>query len=278
MSGKITKVLNQPVITDFSDQPTSIESDYQGQLLVVAGSGGLNFQAGSSTIGGAVFVEGGANTIAGGPVQATRTSANGGLQGNWVVDTGGGQNDVWLATGNDVVLLGGNDTIHAGGQNVLIDGTGAGKSLDVFVGPGNVTVFGGKTSGDLIHADGLPTGTDYLAGGSGGNNTITAGAGTTTLFGGGSYSLIEAAGDDTINPGHGHDTVALSSAVVQAGSNESIIDWKRNDILELQGYDISKNQWSPSPFGSTLTLSDGTSITFEGIHPSKVHIVSSSSG
>jgi predicted outer membrane repeat protein len=70
MSGNITKVLNEPVITDFSKEPTSNRERLPGSLLVVARSGDLNFQANSSIVGGAIFVEGAVDKIAGGPTQA----------------------------------------------------------------------------------------------------------------------------------------------------------------------------------------------------------------
>jgi Ca2+-binding RTX toxin-like protein len=277
MSGTTT-TLDQLVIIDESTQPKSIVSQYDGPLLVIAGSGGLNFQAGASTVGGAIFVQGGNNTIAGGPTVANRTTANGGLQGDWLVKTGGGENSVWLAGGDAVALLGGNDTIHAASANALIRGTGHGTSLDVFVGPGNITVSGGATRADLIQANGLPTGKDLLVGGSGGNNTITAGSGNTTLVGAGRDNLLEAAGTNVIHPGAGNDTVSFSIANTETlKPDDLIVGWHRSDTLELSGYDPTKQSWSQSTAGSVLTLSDGTQITFTHIVPSRVNIVNSSS-
>jgi hypothetical protein len=271
-----TTTLNQPVIIDDSTQPEAIVSDYNGPLVVVAGKGGLNLQAGASSVGGSVVVEGGDNKIAGGPTVASRNGENGGLQGNWFVQTKGGANDVWLATGNDVVMLGGTDTIHAAASNALIEGTGRGTTIDVFVGPGNITVFGGATKGDYIQANGLPTGTDELVGGSGGYNTITAGAGTTTLAGAGRDNLLVAAGADTIRPGNGNDTVSfsiLNTSTLQP--KDLITDWNKSDTLLLSGYDPTKDIWSKTSLGSVLSLSDGTQITFLNVDPSKVHIVNS---
>ena len=269
---------DQPIIIDESNQPKSIVSQYEGPLLVIAGSGGLNFQAGASTVGGAILVRGGDNTISGGTPVANRTTANGGLQGNWLVKTEGGQNDVWLGGGNAVVSLGGNDTIHAASDHALIRGTGNGTSLNVFVGPGNLSVFGGATQADLIHADGLPTGTDILVGGSGGNNTITAGSGNTTLVGAGHDNLLEAAGTNVIHPGAGNDTVSFNIAnTASVKPDDLIIGWHQSDTLELSGYDPTKQSWTQGTSGSVLTLSDGTQITFTHINPSHVTIVNTSS-
>jgi hypothetical protein len=278
MSGTTTIMLDQPVIIDNSAQPESIVSQYDGPLLLVAGSGGLNFQAGASTVGGSIFVQGGSNTIAGGPTVANRTTANGGLQGNWLVQTGGGQNDVWLGGGNAVVSLGGNDTIHAASDHALIRGTGQGTSLNVFVGPGNITVSGGATQADLIHANGLPTETDLLVGGSGGNNTISAGSGNTTLVGAGHDNLLQAAGTNIIEPGGGDDTVSFSIANTESVKPaDLIVGWNQSDTLELSGYDSTEQSWSKVAAGSVLTLSDGTQITFARLDPSQVTVVNSNS-
>jgi hypothetical protein len=72
MSGATTTTLNQPVIIDDSTQPESIVSDYNGPLIVVSGKGGLNLQAGASSVGGAIVVEGWNNKLAGGPTVASR--------------------------------------------------------------------------------------------------------------------------------------------------------------------------------------------------------------
>jgi len=273
MSGTNFATYNQPVIVNSATEPVAIKNTYDGPLVVLSGTGGIDFQAGNSTIGGAVFVEGGQNTIAGGPTAANRTSLNGGLQGNWLVDTEGGESSVWFASGDNVAMLGGNDTIHAGGASALVIGTGHRTTLDVFVGPGDVTVQGGQTKADYIRADGLPSGNDLLVGGSGGHNTITAGAGVTTIAGAGSDNMVFVSGTDTIRPGNGHDTVVFDDSMMQnVAKQDLIVGWKSSDTAELVGYDPSHTSLSNWVLGAVLTLPNGTTVTFAAVSSNEVHL------
>jgi Ca2+-binding RTX toxin-like protein len=96
----------------------------------------------------------------------------------------------------------------------------------------------------------LPIGTDLLVGGSGGDNTIAAGSGVTTLFGAGSDNLLVAERTDTIQPGAGNDTLSLSIANTESVKPSDLnVGWNRSDTPSLSGYDPAKQSWSQAQQG-----------------------------
>src|SRR5271166_185918 len=160
---------------------------------VIGGEGGLTFFGEGSSLGGSIFLGGGLNTITGTVNQTIAPdSTNGGLVGDWTIGTGGtdvGDSDViQLASGNDTLTVGANDTVATGASTTLI--TASNAATTVFLGTGNVTYYGGSGSGDLILGNGVATGTDLIMLGTGGNGTVVAGSGNTTLVGGGDGDLL----------------------------------------------------------------------------------------
>lgn len=194
------------------------------------GSTGLYFVSGINSVGGAVTLAGGTNTLVGG-----HTNAPTGLRGNWAIQTGGGKSNINLASGADTVISGGTDTVHAGGANVLIQvaaGNTRGTAVDVT--SGFVTFVGGASAGANINLTGTGGGLVQL--GSGGGNVARAGNGNTTLIGGGggdklyantvtgaAGTTLYATGNDTlIGGGQGADTFFGYSSI--SGNGDALIN------------------------------------------------------
>ena len=123
---------------------------------------------------------------------------------------------------------------------------GAGN-FDAFAGPGNVFLSGlHGTGNDILHAG---SGNDTLRGGPG-NDTLIAGTGTATMSGGG--------GDNIFQFDHG------------SISKDIILDFKSgSDHIRLSGYSSTEEKYDlahQTTFGgsTTMSLSDGTQITFSG--------------
>ncbi|MFZ0019105.1 MAG: hypothetical protein WAL10_17390, partial [Acetobacteraceae bacterium] len=115
---------------------------------------------------------------------------------------------------------------------------------------------------------------------SAGKNSIVAGSGNATLFGGGdgdqftggsgNDTFVAAHGASTMTAGTGHDTFEFSSA--SGGANDLISNFRQGvDQVLLQGYgsktvaDMITAQTHPTSGSSMLTLPDGTKITFSDV-------------
>lgn len=189
------------------------------------GTTGLYFVSGINSVGGAVTLAGGTNTLVGG-----HTNAPAGLQGNWAINTAGGKTVITLGAGADTVVSGGTDTVHAGAANVLIQvasGNTRGTAVDVTT--GFVTFVGGASSGANIN---LGQGGGIIQLGTGGGNVARAGNGNTTLIGGGggdkliantvtgaAGTTLYATGNDTlVGGGQGADTFFGFSSISGNGN------------------------------------------------------------
>lgn len=195
----------------------------------------------------------------------------------------------------------GQDTIDysdsAEGVNVdLGTGTYSGGDAEGDSGSGIDGLIGSDHDDTLIGFDGQSTdgenaytnifyggaGNDYLDGAGGddelyggeGNDTIIGGAGADTIDGGAGDDTIYAGGGDTITGGTGNDTIIIDPSLLD-GNAISIIGSEDSgngdtDVLDLSGLDID---WSTKPItydendpeSGTLTLADGTVITFTNI-------------
>ncbi|WP_417272698.1 Hint domain-containing protein [Celeribacter halophilus] len=125
-------------------------------------------------------------------------------------------------------------------------------------------------------------GDDYIDGAGGddelygeaGNDTIYGGAGADNIDGGTGDDTIYAGGGDTVTGGEGSDTIIIDpslldgNAITITGSEDD--DGEDNDVLDLSnvGLDWSSNPISyneDDPESGTVTLTDGTTISFSGI-------------
>jgi Ca2+-binding RTX toxin-like protein len=200
-------------------------------------------------------------------------SAQGG--GNDTIGAGAGHNVIRLGSGDDLVQSSGNDTIYAGNGAETVQATQGSKDL-IFAGDSSLTYVGGSGSATIVGG----TGPDEIHGGSGGKNSIVAGSGNATLFGGGdgdqfsggsgNDTFVAARGASTMTAGTGHDTFVFSSA--SSGGNGLISNFRQGlDQVLLQGYgskavtDMVTSQTHPTASSTLLTLGDGTQITFSDV-------------
>jgi hypothetical protein len=203
---------------------------------------------------------------------------------------GTGNNTVFGNTAADKIV----DNLSSG-FNIFV----AEASAATVFGAGTGAVFGGTGSTELI----LGNGNDVFVGG-GGTDTVYGGNTTPTVFGGtnenlnivGSHAAFEVAlGDnDVMNASlsdGGNNFFALSSdgnttLIGAAGGTEdnfvmvstaggtahtvTIENWHNGDGLFLANYgaaDIARMDNALNGGAASFTLSDGTTITFQGNHP-----------
>src|ERR1051326_7989815 len=245
-----------------------------------------------------IFLGDGSESVQG----ASGDTLAGGTGLNQFLDAHLGNQSVTGGSGGTETIFGGpGDTIHGGsggketnrggpGDTISggrageesIDGSRGGQSIGGGTG-GNETIWGG--SGDTIH------------GGSGGNETL-AGVSGETITGGAANTFFDAtAGNDSILAGGGnstmfggaHDTVqglsGGSASISFAGGNETFWDdgatSGRHDSIstfnQTGGDRVSLNSGtdtianvlgtaSTSGGNTTVTLHDGSTITFIGLH------------
>lgn len=131
-------------------------------------------------------------------------------------------------------------------------------------------IFYGGAGNDYLDGAG---GDDELYGGEG-NDTIIGGAGADIIEGGAGDDTIYAGGGDTITGGTGNDTIIIDpsqldgNAITIIGSEDA--GDGDTDVLDLSGLGVD---WSTRPItydendpeSGSLTLADGTVITFSNI-------------
>ena len=221
-----------------------------------------------------------------------------GGDGDDTIDAGFDDDEVYGGAGNDTIQGGeGNDTIDGGDDNDIIygdvspdsddyaafsyyelDDNGETTSADsdptnnsdvIYGGAGNDTIYGQDDADTLYGGDG----DDTLDGGID-NDTLYGGAGNDTLLGGEGDDTIYAGGGDTVTGGEGSDTIIIDpslldgNAITITGSEDD--DGEDNDVLDLSDVDLD---WSSKPItyseddpeSGTVTLTDGTTISFSGI-------------
>src|SRR6266550_1482703 len=208
----------------------------------LAGGTGLNqFLDGhlgnQSILGGTAGTE----TIWGGPGDTIRGGSGGnetigGAPGDTITGGSGGNESIDGARGNQSIGSGGNETIAGvsgetitgGAANTFFDGTSGNESI--IAGSGNSTIWGGP--GDTVQ--GASGGGSALIGFAGGNETLWDNGSTTT----------------------GHDSVSTFS---QAGGDRVSLNSATDTIANVVG------TASTSGGNTTVTLHDGSTITFIGI-------------
>ena len=188
---------------------------------ILGGAAGTTFFA-KGSLGGAIALGGGNNTIAGGfrdPIHGFGRLTP--LEGDWLVDVSPAnsrtRNVVDLGMGRDSVYVGGKFTVSGGGDHTLVENLNTGPAdPTVVLGSGRETVLG-EAGGHMLVGPRWPessiSGPDLLEGGALGHDTITAPVafGTDTLVGGGQ-------GDELFTaPGH-------TKAVFFAGTGAETLD------------------------------------------------------
>ena len=256
-----------------------------GNTTVVAGGGGnlIDFQSG---LANAAYLNSGSNTV---------TSDS----GNSTISAGTGNNTIVIGSGTANILSGGTDTVTAasgsetinvvglnGGPAVSHDLVYGGSSRVQFVNGGATsTVYGGSGASDTLYGG---AGGGVFAGGTGGNNALVGGSGAATLYGGGagdtlyagsgSNALVAGSGSETLVAGSGNASMfggsgpdLFSFTNGQAGGQDVIGNFNTaTDKVTLQGYgagaaSTALSTAAVSNGSETLTLSDGTKVTFSGV-------------
>ncbi|WP_460274794.1 Hint domain-containing protein [Celeribacter sp. ULVN23_4] len=217
----------------------------------------------------AVYVDLSTNTFSGGDAEGDSASGVDGITGSDYDDTLIGF-DGESTSGDDQYT----NIIHGGGGDDYIDGKAGADYL--YGDSGDDTIYGGE-------------GDDYIEGGTG-TDTIYGEEGDDTIYGGDGDDIIDGGdGADTIDGGDGDDTIYLGSGDTVTGGDGSdtfIIDADQldgdpitivgsedsddsdEDVLDLSqldedDYTISYDEDDPE--SGTVTLSDGTVITFSNI-------------
>jgi Ca2+-binding RTX toxin-like protein len=200
------------------------------------------------------------------------------------VNAGSGTDTVFIGTG----AVAGDQQIHGGFGALRVQFVGGAGSATVFGGVGAATVFGtadsnvnwiGVQTGGILDAVGNVTSSgsydasasstnDTLIGASG-NVSMTGGSGNDFLLGGVNTGSIGGAGSvdggTTMTGGAGNDVFLFTQGLVNGG--DIVQDFSANDVLALTGYGAAEGANALATADTaggttTLTLSDGTSISF----------------
>ena len=176
--------------------------------------------------------------------------------------SGDGGNDRVVATGDNVAIgLDGHydsgvETISAGGHSgVTVTGTNASQTLD----------FSATTLDGIAAIDGAG-GNDTITG-SAGDDRIIGGAGKDKLYGGeGNDTFVFGLGDgkDTVDGGNGgswSDVIQLEGVSTGPGGGDWTIRIDSGAIAEANADHLILTEDA----AGTITLSDGSSVNFEGI-------------
>ncbi len=208
------------------------------QDTVVGGAGSLNL------VNGAFASTLNFSTATNAPLSSGSVTALGGAGGGYYRGGSAGSN-LLVGSMGAVTLQG------AGTGDVLIAMGTSGMQV-LYAGSGNETLLGSLSSTSNLFVAG--NGADVILGGSGAD-TFVAGTGTATITGGGGPDLF------------------MVNAATSAGAQITITDFAPGvDHVRLTNYGGAN---SPGPLaaaaanlgsaGSRITLSDGTTITFQGV-------------
>ena len=229
----------------FSQQANSISSAIDGGSgsVTAYGSDGSTLIY-SSTLGSATLVAGSGSETIVGTAQALR------------INGGSGSDALYVGAGSTATIYGGGGSITVGGAaGSVIDYVASAGSATLVAGSGNETLNGAGASSGVFLVGGA--GSDVMIGGSGAD-TMSAGAGA-----------------DTMTGGAGSNVFAFFAGTT-SGKADVITDWNATDAVYFIGYDSKGSASSlqaaatgPGVSGTgtgvTLTLSDGTAITFSSL-------------
>lgn len=194
--------------------------------------------------------------------------------GDGILGTGHG-GTVRAGDGDNEILISDNSgyTLNLSGGNDYVQSSGSGP-INVSAGMGSDVIVGG--SGDDTQRGNL--GSDNLLGGAG-NDNLLGGKGADVLVGG--------PGDDTMKGGPGSDTFIIGN---EATGNDSIVDFKKEDILQIQDRN-GDGQVTVAPDGDVasivhdtlnnqiiVTLQNGDTVTLDNIKNDKLNLTETTDG
>lgn len=227
------------------------------------GSDSIAAGAGSATIQVVGPVQ---DTVAGGAGTLTLVNGTVASQLNFSTAT-----NAPLSTGSTTAVGGAGGGYYRGGSdgnNLLVGGVGAVTLQGA--GNGDVLLAMGTSGMQLLYAG---SGNETLLGSlSTTSNLFVAGSGNDVIFGGsGADTFVAGKGAATITAGAGADQFLLNAST-SAGAQITITDFNPGvDFVHLTNYSGSNNPGSLAAAasrvgaGSRITLSDGTTITFQGV-------------
>jgi Ca2+-binding RTX toxin-like protein len=284
-----------------------------GNELSVGGSGAWSLNTGGGPGNIILATGSGNDTISGGPgsnaialgsgndlITSTGDDIITGGAGTETVDATAAKSDLVYGGSSDLLFIGG-----VGGATVL-GGTGSDTYFGAAVGPtGSQYIVGGTAGNNLLFAgDGAAT---LVGGGSGdqlyaygsSNQVLIAGSGNETLsaaLSSGADSLSAGKGNDQIAGGSGADTflAGTGNATIAAGAAAGVFEFIKGQAggtevvqglfdgagfkIDLQGYGPGANaaalaSQTVTSSGVTITLNDGTSVTFDNVTSLKGHFI-----
>jgi Ca2+-binding RTX toxin-like protein len=252
-----------------------------GNDTISAGGGSNVIQLGT---GNSFIVSGGADTIF--ASMGSETITSGDTKAADVVYGNASNIDLNFVGGAGATVFGGtgSDTVLGGTGSDLLFGGSAGNNF-LQAGSGPATLFGGGNDDQLYAGGGSPqelhagAGNETLFGGfASGSNTFYGGTGSDQIFGGGgSNTFVGAAGSATITAGASNLFEFINSAATSGGMDtvEGLTNASQVNIA-LTGYGPSEAAnavagQTTNGSSVTISLSDGTKVTFENI----THLTSS---
>jgi Ca2+-binding RTX toxin-like protein len=264
-----------------------------GSDVIVGGSGALLVATGESN--DTIFAGTAAGqTIFGGYSDSGNGSnvIHGGTE-DLEIAAGGSNDTIFSGAGNDSIYIGngkisGNQLINGGTGGLRVQFVGGAGAATITGGSGAATVFGtadsnvkwiGVQTGGILDAVGnvastgsydasTSTTNDTLIGASG-NVGMMGGSGSDFLLGGVNTGSIGGAGSvvggTTMTGGAGNNVFLFTSGLVNGG--DIVQDFGATDTLALSGYGTAEGanalaRATTAGTNTTLTLSDGTSISF----------------
>jgi len=218
--------------------PTTVNASTGVATFVSGGDGSLNFVGGTGTA-----------TVVGGTGSASVTAGAGGVvfgagtSNNATVNSGSGTATIFGAAGTTVNLIG------------TVPGS-ASQPNYVVAGPGGETL-NAAASGS---ADWLSVNTTVSSGAA----ILMAGTGNDTLIAG------SAPGSTTMTGGAGSDAFVFFKQVV-GGAHDVVNDFTASDSVYIENYaagsaNALQTAATVGSDGLTLTLSDGTTVTFSNLN------------
>ena len=267
------------VVTDGSD------------TITLSGTGNLVI---GSTLAGSVsalVTDGGSNdTIVAGanPMTVTATGTSTIVGSGTQIYAGSGSLTFVGGVGTASVLGGTGAESLTAGSGGIVYGANTDSSATVNSGTGGVTIFGGPgDSVSLTGSFGTAAKPDYLIAGSG-NETLNASASSSPNFFAdipgtvaASVAMIGGSGNDTMLAGAGAGSVTMTGGAgsnvfaffkqAAGGAKDVVTDFNSSDSVYIEGYASTGSaaallqSATVGTGGVTLTLSDGTSVTFSNL-------------
>jgi Ca2+-binding RTX toxin-like protein len=178
----------------------------------------------------------------------------------------------------------GSESITAGSGGVVFGANGE-TTATVNSGTGGATIFG--TTGSSVNLVGSGGIIDYLIAGAGNETLNASGSSSSNFFASGpgtvpaSINMIGGSGNDTMVAGAGAGSTTMTGGAgnnafvffkqATGGASDVISDFNSNDSVDIEKYASTgsasalQNAATVGSGGVTLTLSDGTSVTFSNL-------------